>query len=229
MLEFLVGLLAFGTLWFWLFSFVVFCAITALVENDEGVWATLVFIGTVLSLNFLSKVPLLDYIKLNPGHTLMYIGIYFAAGIGWSFIKWGVFLKKRNLKYEAFKAKYMRDNKIEGGMTPEQMSKFFSWLGSNYEARDGKVAAAAPEPSDHKRDITRWSCYWPFSFVGTLLNDVVRRSWDFIYEVLQSTYQRMSYAIFKGAREDAKAVEQYKAEQAAAGAGDSGSRRNRGY
>lgn len=227
MLTFLAGLLAFGTLWFWLFSFVVFCAITALVENDEGVWATIVFIGTVLSLNFLSKIPLLDYIKTNPVHTLIYVGIYFVAGIVWSFIKWGVFLKKRNLKYANFKAQYMRANKLET-LTPAQTSEFFDWLKSDYEARNSKVTADAPEPSDHKSDITRWSCYWPFSFVGTMLNDVVRRSWDFIYEMLQSTYQRMSYAIFKGAREDVKAVEQYKAQQAAAGAGSSDSpRRNR--
>ena len=44
-----------------------------------------------------------------------------------------------------------------------------------------------------------------------MLNDVVRRTWEYIYEMLQTTYQRMSEAIFKSATADVKMAEEFKA------------------
>jgi hypothetical protein len=217
MLTFLAGVLAFGTLWFWLFSFVVFCAITALVENDEGVWATIVFIGTVLSLNFLSKIPVLDYVKLNPGHTLMYVGIYFAVGIVWTLIKWYFFVHNKVVKYNNFKAKFLKDRKTDT-LTPALANELIESC-----SRYG-VSADAPDASDHKSDLTRWGTYWPFSMVGTALNDIIRRAWDYVYEMLQTTYQRMSKSIFKSAAADVELAKSYKA---AAGADSDNAPRSR--
>lgn len=221
MLTFLAGLLAFGTLWFWLLSFVIFVAITALVENDEGVWATIVFIGTVLSLNFLSKIPILDYIKTNPLHTLAYVGIYFAVGIVWTLIKWYFFVHNKSVKYAAFRAKFLKDNKVTE-LTPELSVRLQELVKSDYDLRNNGVTGSAPDPAEHKSDLTRWGTYWPFSMVGTALNDIIRKAWDYVYEMLQTTYARMSKAIFKTGEADTKMAEEFKAKQAAAGVGDSG-------
>lgn len=195
MITFLAGLLAFGTLWFWLFALAVFITITALVENEEGVWATVVFIGTVLSLQFLSKVPVLDYVKSNPGHTLMYVGLYFVIGTVWTLIKWYFFVHKRIVKYNDFKRSYMKNNKIET-LDAKSAADLLE------TARRSGIQVDAPDPADHKGDFTRWGTYWVFSMVGTALNDVVRRAWEYVYEMLQTTYERMSNAIFKSANAD---------------------------
>lgn len=230
MLTLFAGLLAVGTLWFWLFSLAVFIAITALVENDEGVWATLVFIGTVLSLQFLSKIPILSYVKMNPGRTLLYVGVYFAVGIVWTLIKWYFFVHNRVVKYNNFKSAFLKKNNA-ALLTPELAANLADELESGVRyTRDGSgISASAPDPANHKSDLTRWGTYWPFSVVGTALNDVIRKAWDYVYEMLQTTYQRMSKAIFKTAEADLQMAQDYKAKQAAAGAGgDSSSPRRRG-
>jgi hypothetical protein len=218
MITFLAGLLAFGTLWFWLFSLAVFIGLTLLVENDEGVWATIVFVGTVLSLNFLSKIPLLDYVKNNPGHTLMYVGLYFAIGVVWTIIKWYFFVHRKIVAYTEFKRKFLKDRGVEA-LTPALANELID------RCKAYSVSPTPPDPADHKGDLTRWGTYWIFSMVGTALNDVVRRAWEYVYEMLQTTYDRMAKAIFKSASADVELAKSFKA--AAGSDGDTAPRSRR--
>jgi hypothetical protein len=221
MFTFLGTLFAIGTIWFWLLLFIDFCIITALVENESGVGATIVFLGSLFGLNFLWKLPILDSIKANPGHTALLVLSYFALGVVWSIIKWYFFVHNKMVKYNNFKAEFLKDQKADA-MTPELAAKFMDHLGSRYDARNEGITGAAPLASEHKAALTRWGTYWPFSIVGTLLNDVVRRTWEYIYEMLQTTYQRMSEAIFKSATADVKMAEEFKAKAAAASSGKDG-------
>jgi hypothetical protein len=214
MLAFFDGLLAVGTIWFWLFAFAVVAVITALVENDEGAWATLVFVGTVLSLQFFSKIPILNYMKRNPGHTLVYVGIYFAIGIAWTLVKWYFFVHNQIVKYNEFKRAFLK-GKGADTLTPALAAELADEA-TRLSGYDRNVAAA-PDPANHKSDLTRWGTYWPFSMIGTALNDIIRKAWEYVYEILQTTYQRMSKAVFKTAEADFKMAQEYKAQQAATG------------
>jgi hypothetical protein len=221
MFTFLGTLFAIGTIWFWLLLFIDFCIITALVENESGVWATIVFLGSLFGLNFLWKLPIIDSVKANPGHTALLVLSYFAIGVVWSIIKWYFFVHNKMVKYNNYKAEFLKDQKADA-MTPELAAKFMDHLGSRYDARNEGITGAAPLAREHKASLTRWGTYWPFSIIGTLLNDVVRRTWEYIYELLQTTYQRMSEAIFKSATADVKMAEEFKAKAAAASGKDGG-------
>lgn len=229
MLTFLAGLLAFGSLWFFLEVLAVVILLCVLVEKDEGVWATVVFIGTVLSLNFLSKVPILDYVKTNPLRTVELIAAYFAIGVGWTLIKWYFYVHRQVVKYNEYKRTFLKENNATE-LTPELAAKLHDELTGNsgYSSRRAGVSNTAPDPAEHKGDLTRWGTYWPFSMVGTALNDVVRRAWEYVYEMLQTTYARMSNAIFKSASADVEMAKNYKAQQAAAGAEGGSTTRRRG-
>jgi len=224
MFTFLAELFAFGGVAFWLLAVVVFGIIAALVENEKGAWATFTFIASLAGLNFLYKLPLLETVKLNPGKTAILIGSYFAAGVVWSIIKWALYLHNKLVAYNDYKAKFLAKNKVTA-LTPELAAELQEELGrsyNNFNAKfmlaPGPISAEAPEAREHKSDLTRWATYWPFSIAGTLLNDVVRKAWDHIYNLLQSTYQSISKAIFKNATADIAMAEEFKAKKAAAGA-----------
>jgi hypothetical protein len=226
MLTFLETLFALGTFWFWLLVLIDFVVITALVEAEEGVWATVVALGTIFGLNYLWKLPVLATIKANPGHTALLIGAYFALGIGWSIFKWVLFLHKQNFKYEDFKAQFLQKNNAKE-LTPALAVQLLEGIVdfNKYLSTEDRVSADPPQFRDHKGTLTRWATYWPFSMIGFALNDIVRKSWTYIVNLLQSTYQRISNHIFRGATADKALAENFKAQQAAAGAGSSRSRR----
>jgi hypothetical protein len=234
MLTFFETLFAVGTLWFWLLFFIDFVVITALVENEQGFWATVTAIGSIIGLNYLWKLPILVTVKANPGHTALLILSYFLLGAGWSLVKWFFYLHKQRIKYEEYKAKFLEENKAKE-LTPELAAKLSDTIAGSprryapYNDSEG-VTATPPSARAHKGDLTRWATYWPFSIVGTLLNDVVRKAWTYIYELLQSTYQRMSNYVFRGALSDMALAQQFKEEQQvakAAMAGDQSPRRTR--
>lgn len=54
-----------------------------------------------------------------------------------------------------------------------------------------------PEASSNKSKIIAWICYWPFSLIGTFINDPIRRLVNFLFTKLKATYQKMSDKVFK--------------------------------
>jgi hypothetical protein len=229
MLTFLGTLFAIGTLWFWFLLLIDFVAITTLVENEEGVWATVVAIFSIIGLNYLWKLPIAATIKANPGHTILLILSYFAIGVCWSIAKWYFFLHKENRKYENAKAEFLTGENAKE-LTGQLAAKMFGYLqdhNNNAYYEKQKINATPPLVSKHIDKLTRWATYWPFSMVGFALNDVVRKTWNYIFELLQGTYQRISNYVFRGAAADVAMFEEFKAKKATAD-GENPSRR-RGY
>jgi hypothetical protein len=230
MFTFLAGLLAIPFV-IWLLILIDFIVITALVENEEGIWATIVAVGSIVGLNALWKLHLLDTIKANPLHTALLVLSYFVIGICWSLFKWYLFLHKETNKYEDAKAEFLQHENATA-LTGELAARLFDKLTEHnkYQSEDSKdkINAAAPLFRNHKGTLTRWATYWPFSMVGFALNDVVRKSWKYIVELFQNVYQRISNHMFRNVAADANLAQEYKAKQAAAGAdGGSSTPRNR--
>lgn len=216
MLTFLAGLLALPFV-IWLLLVIDFIAITTLVEYEEGFWATVVAIGSIVGLNYLWKLHLIDTIKANPGHTALLVLSYFVIGVFWSVAKWFFFLHKENFKYETAKAKFLQSKNAQT-LTGELAAKLFEELeriNSHAYYEKEKINATPPQALNHKATLTRWATYWPFSMVGFALNDVVRKTWTFIFELLQSTYQRIANYVFRGATADAAMAKEYEAQKAA--------------
>jgi hypothetical protein len=214
MLTFLAALFAFGTLWFWLLLFIDFVIITALVENESGTWATIVAIGSILGLNYLLKLPILKTIHDNPLHTAELIALYFLLGAGWSIFKWWTFLHKGSKAYDDFKADFLTKNNAKA-LTPQLSVELEAALieFNRFKDADKSVHSVPPSARQFKGDLTRWATYWPFSMVGFALNDVVRKAWNYVYDLLQSTYQRISNYMFRGAVADREMAANYRAQQ----------------
>jgi len=226
MFTFLATLFALGTFWFWLLLLIDFAVVTVLVENEEGFWATFVTFWTIMGLDFLWKLPILTSIKANPGHIALLVLSYFVIGAAWSFVKWYFFLHKANGRYLDFKAKFLETknvNVLDGQLAAIMMDE----LAENNRRFDAesRISAEPPAARKHKARLTRWATYWPFSMVGFALNDVVRKTWNYIYELLQGAYQRVSNHVFRNAAADVAIAQEFKAKKAASGVGSSDNKR----
>jgi len=225
MFTFLETLFALGTFWFWLLFLIDFVVITALVENEEGAWATIVAIGSIVGLNYLWKLPIIATIKTNPGHVALLVLSYFVIGAAWSFVKWYFFLHKANGRYLDYKAKFLERKNVSvlDGQLAAILMDELAENNNRYLDAELRISAEPPVARKHKARLTRWATYWPFSMVGFALNDVVRKTWTYIYEMLQGAYQRVSNHVFRNTSADVAIAQEYKSKAAAAGA-DDGSR-----
>ena len=70
-------------------------------------------------------------------------------------------------------------------------------VANEYErAERDYVQFKKPLISNHKGAVIAWMCFWPFSLVGTFINDPLRRLFTFLFNSLKTTYQKMSDSVF---------------------------------
>jgi hypothetical protein len=170
--------LAFGTLWYWLFlSVAVLIGIICVEATESGGGAT---VTLIISLVLFGNIR--DYRALlqDPSRLIVFLAIYFAAGIGWSLLKWYFFVRKSLNDY--------LDKTRTGDM-------YF---------KPSSVAAWQPQASQHKGDIIRWMSYWPLSIVGTMFTDVISKLWNHIFYAFRNLFQKISDHVFASALAEAK-------------------------
>jgi hypothetical protein len=211
--AFFAGLLAafaVGTIWFDIVLFILFVIIATLVEKKNGFWATIVTIGSIVGINWLWKLNLVAQFKAHPLTCLEYVAYYFIAGIAWSLVKWAFFVHRYKVEYKDLKSKFLQTEKIKA-------DQFDAAAASRLmeAARRRGVSTTPPAFIMHRNDLIRWACYWPFSFIGTMLSDIVVRAWEFVVNWLQSTYEAIAERIFRSVSEDVALAKQYDDEQAA--------------
>lgn len=198
-----------------------------MVETENGSWATGTLIAFVLAANFLFKVPVIKGLIAHPWQIVLWGLAYFVIGSLWGLFKWYVYVHKRLGEYKAARAEYLQEKKTTE-LTPELAAKFQDRLEerNRWLSGDRKITAQPPLASEHKGDIIRWMSYWPFSMLGTLLNDFARKVWNSIYTFMAETYNRVAARVFRGVTADVQMAEQFKAEQEKKKAQEEEERRN---
>lgn len=200
-MEFLQTLFASAAiLWGTIIAFVLTIAI--LLENEREGWATTITsIGLALVL-WLNKDVALDFIKSHPSQILGFAGAYILLGIGWSVLKWQLYVKKAFLGLKTLKADFIREN---GPITDENRAIFnkkvavsddIKKAGSGYSVSTSDktslediVNQVAPLASKKKSIITSWISYWPISLTATLLNNPFRKFFEWLYEQVSGVYE----------------------------------------
>lgn len=203
---------------------VAFIVEVVLTETENFIWGTAFLLlcgGLCYYFNIYGAAL---WVKAHVAQTLLLLSIYLVAGIVWSFIKWFGYLIGYREKWHEAKE---NDNKIlpelvkfakrevkehnekrakrefEGfgtgpainiDDTPEAWEEYAR---NQYSYRLTARNFSKPLASNNKAKIIAWISFWPFSFLGTFINDPVRRFFNFIFSNLKKTYQKMSDHLFK--------------------------------
>jgi hypothetical protein len=78
---------------------------------------------------------------------------------------------------------------------PENLLKDFYYF-LDYRVFKDNPLSKRPRAVNNKARITAWMSFWPYSLVGTLLNDPVRRLFNAIFSWVKGLYQKMADAMF---------------------------------
>lgn len=178
---------------------------TVLTETEKFGWATLLLIVSVSVAQFFHIFNFWTYVTTHGLATLYWVLGYLGVGIVWSFGKWFFFLKAFQEKFRYFKERFIANQGssmplVFNGNIPEtSMKAFAAYMAqqSIYESRfEGMTSLRVPRAVKNKARIVSWMSLWPCSFIGTLLNDPVRRIFNFLFSDFRSLYQKMAEAVF---------------------------------
>lgn len=147
---------------------VLLVALTFLVEFERFGWSTVIMIASLVAYQYLFA-DVWGWFKVNYLFLPIYVSVYWLLGVGWSIIKWISFLVEFNQK---------REGAIKSSIS----------LNTTYK---DTYLWDTPSASDYKGKIIAWMCWWPVSFIGTILNDPVRKILTFVYGIYQKIANRI--------------------------------------
>lgn len=189
--------------------FVLFVVETVLTETENFSWATVTllmsfgFFAVGGHYHWFGLPSLFDFVKDHGIWTLAYVCAYLLVGVGWSFAKWFSYLMSFRDTFREQKDAFIKSRGLnpEIGVPPNLQDEFRKFVSDNVgwtnPHRSQLALLERPRATKNKARITAWASFWPFSFVGTLLNDPVRRLVNFLFNQFKALYQRMSDWIFR--------------------------------
>jgi hypothetical protein len=174
---------------------------TILTEVEHFGLATLALIGTVVGAQLLHVVDVLHYVEHHALLTGLYALGYVLVGVIWSFVKWFSYLMSYRDTFRTHKEAFLKEQNLNPvGQVPDELLKQFkAYLQENVRWGDSHrqvMELERPRASKNKSRIVAWMSLWPCSVVGTVLNDPVRRVFNFLFNWFKSLYQQMADRIF---------------------------------
>jgi hypothetical protein len=168
-----------------------------LTELEQFGWATVLLLATVFGSQALHVAEPLTWVKDHAVESLVYSLIYVAVGIAWSFAKWFSFLIQFRDRFRKEKERFLtnKDLDIKSQVPAALLYEFNSSL-SRYSYH-GNSLNEKPRASNNKSRIVSWMSLWPCSVIGTILNDPIRRIFNFLFGQFKALYQRLADHVFR--------------------------------
>jgi hypothetical protein len=199
----LFGLVLLDGLFLWAALAIAFVGLWVCLANDKPGWCTVDLIIVVLGLQFLTNVHPLQMIIANPFDIAFYIFGYFMIGTLWIFLKWVFHVYKIKNKYDDIKDAQLKELKTRYG-GPQSSYTYFNQDGSlTDDGRDRFLSNCAYKIGErslpmkismYKSRLYMWWIVWPASIVDTVLFDLVKTVWNFVYGLMNGLLQRISDA-----------------------------------
>lgn len=196
-----------------------------LTESELFGWSTILLIVAGGVCYYFNIYGAALWVKSHLPQCLEFAGVYLIIGVVWSFIKWFSYLVKYREDWQKAKnadadnkklwielkkedlvsglsfnqnVRYKNRNEDNLFAPPSNDEEWEQYYKANYPSYE-KLSRKFKKPlaSANKARITAWMAFWIFSMFGTIINDPIRRLFNFAFSSLKELYQKMSDKIFK--------------------------------
>jgi hypothetical protein len=211
--AFFAGFLVFGTWAFWAVTGAAFLTLIALTECERTFTATSLAIIIVGLTCFANGINPFTWTMANPDLAFGSIVGYVVVGALYGVLKWWSFLRKILAKYNEIKTEFLRSQNMLGNVSlptiPEELKgKWAERLDCEYGELRYIGRGQMPSASAHKGKILAWMAWWPMSLTWLIINDPVKEIFQYVYEKLGTTMQRISAYVFKDIKADLESNEE---------------------
>jgi len=176
----MILLLSLGV-WFWSLAIIEFCLLTWFVEEELVAASVISLILFVVGIWWLADIPVWTWIRDNPLTLMKYFIAYIVLGVGWSFWKYFFMLKESRRIIKEHLKKYEN-------IPPEERAPWKEYL-SRVTSYNSGISGTF---EDSTKSLTFWAVFWVPSMVWTILNDPIRKLFNFIiHDLFIGVYQKM--------------------------------------
>jgi hypothetical protein len=171
----------------------VIIAIIVCVEIDCFGLSTFILLASFLVLSYFKWTTAVNWVSTNYVDFIIYCGYYLLGSVVWMYTKWTMLLFNFSSARKNAIDEYKNDKQIVGPLTAEQTKLALGYSSKSYRNNyftmylNEKIRA-----SNYKSKIIAWGIWWPFSLVGTIVDDPIRRFITWTFDRLCGTFQKLA-------------------------------------
>lgn len=189
--------LIFGfSIWFWGLLITEMLILTILVELESPMLSALSLLIFINLLWWFAEIKVWQWVKENPATLFKYFCYYIVLGIAWSFCKYYFTLKIIQKSIKKYKKQWNTINLPKNPSSTE--NNFTKTTNRRYETfkefyilKDIQYNNNILFSKTNNRFMF-WAMFWPTSCIWTLLNDPIKRFFNYlIYDLFIGVYQKM--------------------------------------
>lgn len=172
-------------------------AIVLLVQLEYFGWSTIAVLASLAGLYFLNSAEAMALFRVHGPWLPLYALGYVALGTMWSFVKWWSYLMGFRRAFREARDGFLE---VQGDRpyTTDDMREHFRYKMPSHPKYGADIARLRkPVAQDNKGRIVAWTGFWPFSFVGTVLDEPVRRLCEASFNWFRGLYQRLADRLFR--------------------------------
>ncbi len=191
MTEFLASIatmFAIGALGFWALTALAAILLIWTIDSERPTSAFVLLVIYAIVLGITGSFNVVDWVLRNPLELLKYVAGYVAIGVGWAWIRWEFFINVIDRQYNEFRSEYLTTKGLTELVTDAQKKEFLDLADVH-----GFGSTVIPvRVNRNKARLILWMTYWPFSMPWTLIDEPVKRTFEFLYLQLGSALQARS-------------------------------------
>jgi hypothetical protein len=189
------------TIWFWGALAIPTILLLLFAFNEKGTPSTIIVVLTIAAIVSCSDFPTREFIHaLTVGHIIKYAGGYVLLGLIYMSLKWIYTAYELKVKYVDYKEAWLE--RIGLKSLPEtHTDEFANFKRALLGATGINIADLPPKIRRHKARLVFWACYWPFSFVSTMLGNPLKHLVNFILSLLSKPLNYVSSSLFSEFKE----------------------------
>ena len=170
------------------------------------VWLCLLLVIFWIFGNFNPFVIIYDYVVANSIHTVCWVLGYLVTGVVWSLYRWLRLCRLSKKEYNHRKKEWLRAKGVNDTEIPERLLE--EWRGNIRRSREYNYGGVIPKAMDHKRRITTWMAYWPFSISIFFFEDFLIGLFNRIYGCFTKIFQKIADSTFKDVKDELGQVDE---------------------
>jgi len=191
----------FDTIWFWGALTIPIILLLIFSSNEKGMPSTAIVVLTMVAIVCFSSFPIKEFLHaLTVGHILKYAGGYVLLGLIYMCLKWIYSAYELKVKYVEYKEVWLERNGIKS--LPDISTKEFYNFSENLKSYTGiDIKDLPPKIRKNRAKLVFWACYWPFSFISTMIWNPLKHLVNFIISLLSKPLNAVSSALFSEFKE----------------------------
>jgi hypothetical protein len=191
----------FDTIWFWGALTIPIILLLIFSSKEAGRESTGIVVLTLAAIICFSSFPTRDFLHaLTIGNVLKYAGGYILVGIIYMSLKWVYNAYELKVKYVDYKEVWLERNGIKS-LPDVGTREFYSFSENLKSYTEISIEDLPPKIRKHKARLVFWACYWPFSFISTMLGNPLKHLVNFILSILSKPLNAVSSALFSEFKE----------------------------